>query len=206
MSFKSCIALLATVGVATAQSSVVSLFMPDTDPQPLAASIVGQSSGKVTYSINCPAGTDPTNCGMGPGMLYTSAPNDIEWSIVEPSDDFTARIVCSMGGTTTAKCTEMMGGSAANFPGTSTLDLAQSQITYLPVTVTAGAITAGDSTTTATASATSTISKASSAAPSTVSKASGAASSTSTGGLPRITGNPRAVLGGAAAALIAAAL
>jgi hypothetical protein len=42
MALKTCITVLATLGLATAQSSVVSLFIPDTDPQPLAASIVGQ--------------------------------------------------------------------------------------------------------------------------------------------------------------------
>lgn len=42
MSLKTCIALLATLGVASAQTSIVSLFIPDADPQPLAASIVGQ--------------------------------------------------------------------------------------------------------------------------------------------------------------------
>ena len=42
MSFKMYIAMLAAVGVATAQSSVVSLLIPDIDPQPLAASVVGQ--------------------------------------------------------------------------------------------------------------------------------------------------------------------
>lgn len=42
MALKTCITILATLGLATAQSSVVSLFIPDSDPQPLAASIVGQ--------------------------------------------------------------------------------------------------------------------------------------------------------------------
>lgn len=42
MALKTCIAILATVGFATAQTSVVSLFIPDTDPQPLAASLVAQ--------------------------------------------------------------------------------------------------------------------------------------------------------------------
>jgi hypothetical protein len=42
MAFKTCITVLATLGLATAQTSVVSLFIPDTDPQPLAASIVAE--------------------------------------------------------------------------------------------------------------------------------------------------------------------
>jgi hypothetical protein len=106
MVLKTCVTFLATLGLATAQSSVVSLFIPDTDPQPLAASIVGQvrtyalveilklnetdqhpqDAGAVTYSINCPPGTDGSDCGMGPGMWYTSASKTIEWAMSEPDE------------------------------------------------------------------------------------------------------------------------
>ncbi|KAF3387586.1 hypothetical protein F1880_000729 [Penicillium rolfsii] len=210
MALKTCITVLATVGLATAQSSVVSLFIPDTDPQPLAASIVGQNAGTTTYSINCPPGTDGSDCGMGPGMFYTSASKTIEWAMSMPDDDFSARVVCSMGGTTTAVCTEMMSGTGANFPGTSTSDLAQSEITYLPVTVTAGpTTTASASTTNDVTSSTSTSAKThvSGSTASSTSEASSTpvASHSSTGGLSRITGSPRVVLGGAAAAIVAAA-
>lgn len=42
MSLKICGLVLATVGFAAAQSSVVSLFIPFADPQPLVASIMGE--------------------------------------------------------------------------------------------------------------------------------------------------------------------
>jgi hypothetical protein len=48
MALRTCITVLATLGLATAQSSIVSLFIPDSDPQPLAASVVGQVS---TYAL-----------------------------------------------------------------------------------------------------------------------------------------------------------
>ena len=119
--------------------------------------------------------------------------------------------MCSVSGTTAAHCTEIMAGTEANFPGTVITDLAQSQMTYFPVTVTAGlttttgaAATATETSKTmsssATASATTGMSASSSGA------AASATSSLSTGGLPRMTGSPRMVLGGAAAALVAAAL
>lgn len=41
MAFRS-LAILATLGLATAQTSVVSVFLPDTDPQPIVASIAGE--------------------------------------------------------------------------------------------------------------------------------------------------------------------
>jgi hypothetical protein len=124
--------------------------------------------------------------------------------------DSWGRIVCSMGGTTTAICTEMMSGTGANFPGTSTIDIAQSDITFLPVTVTAGLTTTASTSTTSdvTSSAlTSNKTHASgSTAPSTsVASSATVASHSSTGGLSRITGSPRVVLGGAAAALVVAA-
>ncbi|KAJ5437899.1 uncharacterized protein N7458_008897 [Penicillium daleae] len=213
MALKTCIAILATVGFATAQTSVVSLFIPDTDPQPLAASLVAQGAGTTTYSINCPPGTDGSDCGMGPGMWYTSGPKTVEWAMSDPADGFWGRIVCSMGGTTTAVCTEMMSGTGANFPGTSTGHLAQSDITLIPVTVTAGPTsTASASTTTDLTGSTSTSSSSNvHATGGTASSASAAsstivASHTSTGGLSRVTGNPCVVFGGAAAAFIAAAL
>ncbi|OKP15211.1 hypothetical protein PENSUB_1425 [Penicillium subrubescens] len=87
MALRTCITVLAALGLATAQSSIVSLFIPDSDPQPLAASVVGQGNGAITYSINCPPGTDGSDCGMGPGMWYTSASKTIEFAISEPEED-----------------------------------------------------------------------------------------------------------------------
>ncbi|EPS30520.1 hypothetical protein PDE_05471 [Penicillium oxalicum 114-2] len=204
------IAMLAAVGVATAQSSVVSLLIPDIDPQPLAASVVGQSSGSVTYSINCPSGTDRSECGMGPGMFYTSASNSIKW-VMSEGDSFTAQMMCSVSGTTAAHCTEIMAGTEANFPGTVITDLAQSQMTYFPVTVTAGLTTTTGAAATATEtsktmSSGATVSATTGMSASSSGAAASATSSLSTGGLPRMTGSPRMVLGGAAAALVAAAL
>ncbi|KAJ5389733.1 uncharacterized protein N7496_000801 [Penicillium cataractarum] len=210
MALKTCITVLATLGLATAQTSVVSIFIPDIDSQPLAASIVAEGSGTTTYSINCPPGTDGSDCGMGPGMWYTSAPKTVEWSMSEPEEGFWGRVVCSMGGTTTATCTDIMSGTGANFPGTSSSTLAQSDITFFPVTVTAGptstnsASTATDTTSSALTSSKTNASGSTASSASATSSAA-VASHTSTGGLSRVTGSPRVVLGGAAAALIAAA-
>ncbi|KAJ5532969.1 hypothetical protein N7513_000684 [Penicillium frequentans] len=214
MSLKTCSLLLATVGLAAAQSSVVSLFIPFADPQPLVASIMGESAGTTTYSINCPAGTDGSDCGMGPGLYMTAGPTTMRYSMSEPAEDFYDSILCSLGGTTTAACTEIASGTGANFPGTETGTFAKTDITMLAVTVTAGPTATSASTTTDakhTSSADKTGTTEAAGTTGSGSSTSGAASTsqtsaTSTGGLSRVTGNPGIALGGAAIALVAAAL
>lgn len=130
-------------------------------------------------------------------------------------------ILCSLGGTTTAACTEIASGTGANFPGTETDTFAKSDITMLAVTVTAGPATATSASTTTDSKHTSSADKTgttgttratgATGAAETASSTSGAASTsqtsaTSTGGLSRVTGNPGVALGGAAIALVAAAL
>ncbi|KAJ5659903.1 hypothetical protein N7507_006354 [Penicillium longicatenatum] len=211
MSLKTCSLVLATVGLVAAQTSVVSLFIPFADPQPLAASILGESASTTTYSINCPPGTDGSDCGMGPGLYMTVGPKNVQYSMSEPDEDFYDSISCSMGGTTTAVCVEVASGSGANFPGTETGTFAQSEISYLAVTVTAGPATETSVSTTTDSAHTSSADKtASSGTTGSASSTSGAASTsqssaTSSGGLSRVTGNPVVALGGAAAAMVAAA-
>lgn len=92
--------VLATTTLA-AGDSVISLFIPDTDPQPLVASIVAQVRGRMTMkltleytgshshknsattslSVNCPSGTKSEICGMGPGLFLTTAPTSVEYLI-----------------------------------------------------------------------------------------------------------------------------
>lgn len=127
-------------------------------------------------------------------------------------------ILCSLGGTTTAACTEIASGTGANFPGTETDTFAKSDITMLAVTVTAGPATATSASTTTDSKHTSSADETgttgttgATGAAETASSTSGAASTsqtsaTSTGGLSRVTGNPAVALGGAAIALVAAAL
>lgn len=92
---------------------------------------------------------------------------------------------------------QVIGSSRTELTQVTTLS--KDDITFMPVTITAGpSATATGASTTATSQASTTP----------MSQASGASSSasTSTGGLPQITANPGAILGGAAAALVAAVL
>ncbi|KAJ5777646.1 hypothetical protein N7520_000892 [Penicillium odoratum] len=211
MSLETCTIFLATVGLVAAQTSVVSMFIPFADPQSLAASIVGQSAGTTTYSINCPPGTDSSDCGMGPGLWLTAGPTTTKYSMSSPEEAFYDSVVCSVGGTTTAACTEVLSGTGANWVGTDTETYAQSEITFLPVTVTAGPATVTSVSTTASSTDSSQTSAGQTASSGNTASSTSGTSSTiktsavSTGGLSRVTGNPSIALGGAAVAFVAAA-
>ncbi|KAJ5589700.1 hypothetical protein N7450_003672 [Penicillium hetheringtonii] len=207
---------LLTVTLVSAESFVTSLFIPDVEGTALVASIISQSAGTTTYSINCPPGTDSSDCGVSPGLILTSGPKVVEWSM-SVTGEFYGRMICSLEGTTTGTCTEIDSGSGANFPGTHTTTLDSTDITSLPVTVTAGAITAATTEASApTAQSSDSVSQQSGSQTSgssdtTTSRTSGSAtrtmsSSTSTGGGMQTTGAPVLAMGGAAIAVVAVAL
>ncbi|RWQ99722.1 hypothetical protein C8Q69DRAFT_440793 [Paecilomyces variotii] len=179
MAAKTFVTSLAMLGLASAQSSVISVFIPDTDPQPLVASIIGNDAAATTYYLTCPVGTDGSDCGMGPGMTLISGPKTAAWMLKEPEEDLLLTlstvtsyggVFCSMGGTTSAICTSSMSGTGANFPGVSTETLAASDIHLLPVTVTAGSTTPVSASASATGAASA--STAASVAPTVASQAS----------------------------------
>ncbi|KAJ1715494.1 hypothetical protein NYO67_2398 [Aspergillus flavus] len=227
---------LAMAGLVSASSSVTSMFLLGFDPQSLQASIVGNVSTPqiddrtipwprgsdataTTYSITCaPSPTasasdddDDYECGLGPGFTLTDASPT---TIMEMNDkpNFSMTINCSVAGTTSAVCTGIGDGPEANFPGTIISTIQQSEMSYLPVTITAGSVTS----VAATASATTTTesgSKATTSAAQTASKSSASSSGSSssssavsTGGMPQITGDAGMLFGGAVVALAAAVL
>ncbi|KAB8226278.1 hypothetical protein BDV33DRAFT_197274 [Aspergillus novoparasiticus] len=217
---------LAMAGLISASSSVTSMFLLGFDPQSLEASIVGNDATATTYSITCaPSPTasasdddDDYGCGLGPGItLIDASPT----TIMEMNDkpNFSMTVNCSVAGTTSAVCTGIGDGPEANFPGTIISTIQQSEMSYLPVTITAGSVTsvaATASATTTTASATTTTesgSKATTSAAQTASKSSASSSGSSssssavsTGGMPQITGDAGMLFGGAFVALAAAVL
>ncbi|PYI29927.1 hypothetical protein BP00DRAFT_458217 [Aspergillus indologenus CBS 114.80] len=182
---------------------------------------MGVAATATTYYINCPPGTDGSDCGMGPGLTVIAGPQTTSYLMEEPDEDFYWSVACSLQGTTTGSCVEMASGSGANFPGTSTIPLDTEDIAsgLMPVTITAGtgSITASDTasaTASPTGAATATGASAShksataDASSTTVTSAASVASSTtSTGAGAVVSNDARAIFGGAAvAALVAAVL
>ncbi|KAE8156393.1 hypothetical protein BDV40DRAFT_281336 [Aspergillus tamarii] len=211
---------LAMAGLISASSSVTSMFLLGFDPQSLEASIVGNDATATTYSINCaPSPTasatddddDDYECGLGPGITLTDASPT---TIIElnAGPDFAYTVNCSVAGTTSAACTAIADGPEANFPGTVISTIQQSEMSFLPVTITAGSVTSVAATASATTTAESG-SKGTTSASQTASKSStsssgssSSSSAVSTGGMPQITGDAGMLFGGAVVALAAAVL
>ncbi|KAL4945253.1 hypothetical protein BDV06DRAFT_185258 [Aspergillus oleicola] len=135
MMYKSLV-LPALASLAYAESTVTSMFIYGADEQPLAASIVGNDATATTYSINCPPGTDAVDCGMGPGMTLIAADDSTTYAFDE-RPEFWYTATCSVTDST-AICAETAGGPDANFPGTST---STTDVEFMPVTITAGSTT-----------------------------------------------------------------
>lgn len=113
-------------------------------------------------------------------------------------------MICSVGGTTTAVCTDEMPSTGRHSRPSQTTTLGPDEISLVPVTITADSSVAASASVTGASTATG-----SNGNGNTASQTSGASSTgtgTSTGGLPRITAKPGVVLGGVVAAFMVAAL
>ncbi|KAJ5943725.1 hypothetical protein N7516_003893 [Penicillium verrucosum] len=131
----------ATLGLA-ADYPVVSLFIPNADPQSLLGEVLAAQSATTTYSINCPHGkTNSTECGMGPGLFLTAAPTTVEYLITAESDNLYNHVVCEVTDLPTGAytCTDTVTGQGAATPGTSTSTIAWDELSLLPVTITSTA-------------------------------------------------------------------
>ncbi|KAL4905106.1 hypothetical protein BDW74DRAFT_153016 [Aspergillus multicolor] len=201
--------------LAYAESTVTSMFIYGADTQPLAASVVSNDASATTYSINCPPGTDGSDCGMGPGLtLIANDAADKTTFIMDDGDSFHFTVKCAVT-KSSATCVESAGGPDANFPGVAT---STTDVSLMPVTVTAGKITSGHGSATSTATATGSPTLSSTKTtptPSLASAAQGSGSGNSTqtasdpsetGAAAKVDGVFRVVLGGAAVALLGAVL
>ncbi|KAJ6007766.1 hypothetical protein N7540_011742 [Penicillium herquei] len=134
-------AILGLTNAASENNSVVSLFIYGADQQSLRSEIA-------TYSINCPPGTNSTDCGVSSGLLYTEGPTTVQWELQTPYDaNVYGRVVCSTGGTTTAVCTEVTPTNGSTAVTSETTALNSDQITLLAVTITARANTSASNAT-----------------------------------------------------------
>ncbi|RFU33986.1 hypothetical protein B7463_g2351, partial [Scytalidium lignicola] len=207
---------LAIASLALAQTSVVTLYVPGADVQPLDASIVGSDATATTYAIQCAPGTDSNDCGLPGVITLVEGPKTAKYTMSAEMDAsgavaFTGYVDCSLAGTTSAVCIESYGGNEANSPGRSTMTYTGTDLEYMPVTITAGAAakaTTGASPSSAVPSTTDTVSLATPANTSGASSSGSAASSSgsaaaqpTTGGASLSGANIKLALGGAAAVL-----
>lgn len=177
--------LTSLLGLAAAQTTTLSIPFYLADNQAIEASVVSANDAATTLALNCPSGTDSSDCGLFPTMLLTYGPSTYHIDMGAGDDAvFTGFEDCQRGATVT--CTEFATGSEANFPGTTTATYEGAEIITIPVTVTAGAEKLGSS-----AQATETASSSASGA------ASGSSASASTASVTQVVGSKTAATSGA---------
>ncbi|KIW63808.1 hypothetical protein PV04_08780 [Phialophora macrospora] len=152
-------AALAFAGMVSAQSSsVISVFLPDTDQQTLVGSLVASDATKTTIAFGCPAGEDSSDCGFGGGQVTaTFGSSTLVYS--QTFDSLTLGLDCAVTGTTAATCAQTYIGPAGYLDSDTATDdsltatdasfdtqitttvtttaLSASDITFVPITLTA---------------------------------------------------------------------
>ncbi|KAF2433812.1 hypothetical protein EJ08DRAFT_694291 [Tothia fuscella] len=187
------LAALALIPLAFAQSpTVVSLYLMNSDPQSLVASVISADASTTLYEITCPTNVDGNDCGYRPPITIKHAGSVYGGGIT--TNDFTMSYECTLytNGVSSAVCAESAGGTAANFPGVSTATIEASDITLLPVTIIAGQEELGKTVARATATSSTSGSKitstgtAATAASTGSTTASGTQAATSTSGSEKV--------------------
>ncbi|QSZ32606.1 hypothetical protein DSL72_002185 [Monilinia vaccinii-corymbosi] len=206
----------------------------DQNQVPFVGSIIASDATATTYSITCGSTTvapaTPSSsydsgdeCGIPDGFMFTQGPSTIQYLYTANySDDggmtdsdsgsslqpyfATYALGCVLAGTSSAYCsaTDIESAASTTYTSADTTALTGTELATLlaavPVTITAGP----KSTAASAAKMTSGASESTSATRSASSSAS--ASAASTGGMPMITAKAQWVVGGAAAAMVMAAL
>jgi len=92
LSTRSLISGLTLAGLAIAQSTTISLYIPGADSQSLVGSIVGSDSTATTYALQCAPGTEESDCGFPGVFTLTEGPATVQYSITGEvdGDDTTA--------------------------------------------------------------------------------------------------------------------
>lgn len=213
---------LALVAGASAQSTV-SLLLPGYDAMSLVAQIVGSDATATTYSVGCAPSVSADSCILPPGFTIAEGASTMDY-FMSYAGQYVS-VGCKFKGDV-ADCSNSMSPTPT-FIDSSDL-VTETTITgissyFQPVVITSGAATGAAATTAATPAATtasvtatptgattssglSTSTSSSKKASSASGAASDAQSSTSKGGVPQVTGNARWMVGGAAAALVLAAM
>jgi hypothetical protein len=194
-----------SVYTAPSGASTLSLFIPGADSQQLVASVVSVKDSTTSLILNCPPGTDSTDCGFPQGLNYVVTGTTAIDAYLTQDSAYTASVHCNYEVSKSAVCTGSyteslpavsgVSGSALVTSGVTSETLDATSVTLMPVTVTSGQSLLAKATTTGTGS--------SSKGASSGSKTGSAASSTSTGGAGRVGAE---ALGLGVAALAAALL
>ncbi|KAK6598563.1 hypothetical protein ACHAP3_007526 [Botrytis cinerea] len=203
---------------------------------PYVGSVIASDATATTYSIACgsktaaPATTssyfdDSNDCGVPPNFTFTQGPSTIAYTYtIDDVEDYvvtdsasgssyatgqaTMTLGCVLSGTSVGVCsyTELEAVASTTLTSIDATTVSGTEYTEVftgvPVTITAGPASTTGSASGASASA----SKSASGSASGSAAGSASGSATSTGGMPMITAKAQWVVGGAAAAMVMAAL
>lgn len=175
---------------ALAQTSTVSLINPYGDSGSYEASVIGVNPTATTYEVTCaPVTTD----FCGPASTITQGPSMWEMAYTDPGE-VSISAHCDLKGSSSATCTESVGGSLANSQGVETSVLSADDFSSIwqPVVITAGLEKLGAASTAAATTASQT--------PASGAKASSGASVASTASITIVTGTTTGSTTGSAAA------
>ncbi|KAF2210339.1 hypothetical protein CERZMDRAFT_99403 [Cercospora zeae-maydis SCOH1-5] len=132
-------------------TSIVSLFLPMGSPDQIDASIISASPNHTAFALGCGNNASITDCGWDPPITVTEGESTIIWTNTQNEDlSATAPIMtleCALVGAHTTE-SPINGASSAVCTARSTIEnfgivasttvLASTEISYMPVTITAG--------------------------------------------------------------------
>ena len=137
--------------ITLSQNTTLPVFLLNTNPQPLAASVVSANAATTSLVIGCPPGEGSSDCGFASGLDLENISGSIWQASMTPGEELSFSWSCQVVATS-AVCVTSVGGAEANHPGMKTTTLNSNDIKSFPVTVTAGAnsLSAGGAVTTVT--------------------------------------------------------
>ncbi|CAK1362520.1 unnamed protein product [Cercospora beticola] len=134
-------------------TSIVSLFLPMGSPDQIEASIISASPNHTAFALGCGNNVSTSDCGWDPPITVTEGESTIIWTNTHKGqEDVSATIPfmtleCALVGAHTTE-SPINGASSAVCTARSTINnlgvvasttvLASTEISYMPVTITAG--------------------------------------------------------------------
>ncbi|KAF2087350.1 hypothetical protein K490DRAFT_65742 [Saccharata proteae CBS 121410] len=132
------LAISPTALAAAAQTTTTTSFLNLNFDNPPYASILASTSSTITLSLTCAPTIAPTDCGIPANLLLTQAPGSQRYAYSDALGAITLSEACQLTGTTAAFCTVSVGGTDANEPGVVSAAVTGSDVTFSPITITAG--------------------------------------------------------------------
>ncbi|KAM3420634.1 hypothetical protein BST61_g3891 [Cercospora zeina] len=141
----------ATASPSPAETSIVSLFLPMGSPDQIDASIISASPNHTAFALGCAHHASTTDCRWDPPITVTEGESTIIWTHTQ-NEDLSATmpvmtLECALVGAHTTE-SPINGASSAVCTARSTIEnfgivasttvLASTEISYMPVTITAG--------------------------------------------------------------------